>query len=728
MTPSLQTAIALHRAGRVHEALPHYTQALAESPEEPAALYYGGVAAWSTDDFDTALDRLDRLIALVPTASAEAHYHRGLVHRSRHSLDLALQDYERATAINPNYAPALNNLGELLRSQGAFASAEAHFVRALKANPQLHEARLNRGLNAQQSGDLALAKNELGECVKRDPDNAQARSALVNVLLDLSLQSEALALARASVKRLPKAGELWNALGQAEQAAGNVAAALTAYEAGLGRAPSLVPLALNAAFLEHENANTPRAQEIYSKIEKIPNAEGARFRLATLLPTIASSEHEIDVMRSDFLSRLKALRDSEVMLRDPLNDFGDTPFYLSYHGRSDDRVLLATLAEGLRTAAPSLVFRAPHVDRRRRDGPWRVGFCSHFLFDQSVGRSMHAFVRALPRDRFDVHILRVPPFFDDAIARAIDADSRVHRLPLDLNSARTQIAALELDVLIFPEIGMDALTYYLAHARLARVQWTTLGHPCTSGLDTIDSYLSYAALEPEGSERFYSETLVRLPEGAIYPDYPAVAMPPAPRNRNALGLPAQGPLFVCPQSLFKLMPQFDSAIARILDELPAATLLLPESRMPGQTDALRRRFEISLGRCATRVRYFPRRTRSEFVELVGACDVLLDPFPVGGGITTWDALASGTPIVTMPSDLMRSRFAYSALTAAGIAETIARNEDEYVSIAASLAQNADKRDALRQTLREHAPEIYRDVRAVSHFMGALTESLVSSHP
>lgn len=729
MNLSLQKAIALHREGRVQEALPHYELALGVDADALAALFYGGVAAWSAGEFQTALQRLDRAVSLAPQPSAEVHYHRALVQAKLHSPALARVDLEAAIAINPNYAPALNNLGELLRKEGAHDRAESLFVRALAVNPQLHEARLNRGLNAEQNARLDLARTEFAECVKRDPDNASARAALIHVLLDLAAQEEALTLARASVKRLPAIAELWNALGQAQLAAGNVEAARQAYAHGLRCDGLLQPLVLNAALLEAENANIDAARAVYETARNTSTAAdtaGIAFRLATLLPAIPASEQAIEAAREHFVTQLTRLRESKTHLASPLAQFGDTPFYLSYHGRSDDKTLLRELARTLRDAAPTLAYTAAHLEAPRRAGKWRVGFCSHFLFDQSVGRALHALIRALPRDRFEVHIVRVPPFFTDPLASAIDHDATVTRLPFDLIAARQRIAARELDLLVFPEIGMDGLTYYLAHSRLARVQWTTLGHPCTSGLDTIDAYLSYASLESESSAALYSETLIALSEGAIYPDYPFVPRPRARRDRASLGLPREGCVFVCPQSLFKLMPRFDATIAAILERAPQATLWLPDSRMPGQTAALKARLANSLGANAGRVHFFARRCRTEFVEFLNACDVLLDPFPVGGGITTWDALITGVPIVSLPSSLARSRFAYCALTQAGIVETIAQDDADYVDIAVTLAGDAPLRENLRQRLADAAESIYRDTRACAHFVDAVERALNST--
>lgn len=723
MTPALQQAIQLHRSGRTAEALPLYVEALRLEPDDLAALYYGGVAAWSAQQLDVALSRLDRVIALSPTPVADAHFHRALVFASLERVDDALSEYQKATVLKPGYAPAHNNFAMILRDRGDLRTAAQHLDAALAADPQFHDARYNRGLVAVQMGDLGVARTTLAECVKRDPDSAAARAKLIDVLIDSAAQSEALSLALASVKRLPKAAVLWNALAQAEAAAGNQDAAAKAYAEGLRVAPDNAVLSLNAALFESEQANFTAAQHLYANVISAHQHAGAKFRLATLLPSIPESEEQITELRQSFFDQLTLLRDSNVSLTDPLNEFGDTPFYLSYHGRDDDKGLLGLLEQTLRSACPSLNFTAPHVGRTRRSGKPRIGFCSHFLFDQSVGRSIRAYVRALARDEFEVTLLQVPPFFDDTLSRELSQGNATVRLPFDLRAAREQIASCELDVLIFPEIGMDALTYYLAQSRLATVQWTTLGHPCTSGLPSIDSYLSYDTLEVAGSERFYSEQLIRLPEGAIYPDYPAPELSPRMRSRAELGLPADGPLLICPQSLFKLMPQFDEALRRILEASPTAHVLLPQARHAGQVAAIMKRFARTLGPHAERVTFFSRRSRTEFVELVAACDVLLDPFPVGGGITTWDALTTGIPMVTWPDELMRGRFALSALQQMGITSTIAHDLESYVAIVRRLLGDTGERATIRTAISSQAQSVFRDTRAVPHFLTAIRNAV-----
>src|SRR5207247_8154977 len=100
---------------------------------------------------------------------------------------------------------------------------------------------------------------------------------------------------------------------------------------------------------------------------------------------------------------------------------------------------------------------------------------------------------------------------EDETARAIQehADEYVV-LPADLPLARRLIAEQRLDVLVYTDVGLDPVTSTLAHSRLAPVQCVTWGHPVTTGIPTLDYFLSSELLEGEGAEQHYTENLVRL--------------------------------------------------------------------------------------------------------------------------------------------------------------------------------------------------------------------------
>ena len=64
-----------------------------------------------------------------------------------------------------------------------------------------------------------------------------------------------------------------------------------------------------------------------------------------------------------------------------------------------------------------------------------------------------------------------------------------------------RIAALQLDVLHFPDIGMEPFSYFLGFARHARLQCAFWGHPDTTGLPHMDLFLSSAALDTADAGR-----------------------------------------------------------------------------------------------------------------------------------------------------------------------------------------------------------------------------------
>src|SRR5439155_24433799 len=189
---------------------------------------------------------------------------------------------------------------------------------------------------------------------------------------------------------------------------------------------------------------------------------------------------------------------------------------------------------------------------------------------------------------------------------------------------------------------------------LAPLQLTTWGHSSTSGIDSIDGFVSAAALESEEAQEHYSEELLRLP--AFYnPGYRRPAMAAAPRSRAELGLPQRGPLYLCPQFLFKLHPEFDSALAAILRGSPQAHLLLLAAKREAKS-RVRERIDAALGADAARVQFLDRMPASHFYEVLAAVDVVLDPFHFGGCNTSCEAFAFGRPIVTLPARFLRGRY------------------------------------------------------------------------
>jgi predicted O-linked N-acetylglucosamine transferase (SPINDLY family) len=297
----------------------------------------------------------------------------------------------------------------------------------------------------------------------------------------------------------------------------------------------------------------------------------------------------------------------------------------------------------------------------------------------------------------------------DPMAAAIDAAAdRAIRIPRELAAARAAIAEAGMHILYYPDLGMDPLTYFLAFARLAPLQVTSWGHPDTTGLDTIDYFLSCDAMEPREAERHYTERLARLPGPTVCIARPA--RPDRAKTREQLGLPERATLYLCPQSLFKLHPEFDPVLRRILEGDANGRLVL----IHGKDRRWAERVLLRLGEAAARrTIVLPMLSSADYLALLAEGDVMLDPMHYSGGHTTLEALALGLPIVTWPGRFMRARHTHGFYRLIGEEALVAADPDRYVDLALSLGCDPGLRKAARDRLAETSATLYDDRRTIA---------------
>jgi len=366
-----------------------------------------------------------------------------------------------------------------------------------------------------------------------------------------------------------------------------------------------------------------------------------------------------------------------------------TNFFLAYQG-GDDRALqagyAALVARAVGTIAPQWL--APIARRPLAGRRIRVGFASAFFHVGTCGRYFKSWISDLDRDRFEVVVYHLFPGMDDVaseIARGADRFREFSGSRARPSIVAPAIRADELDVLVYPELGMDVTSFALAALRLAPRQYAGWGHPVTTGHATIDAFFSCEAMEPDGAEAHYVEPLIRLPGiGTRYerPDVPADA------SRQRFGLPDGPVLLLCPQSLFKIHPENNALFADILAQNPAAMLVLFAGRHPAITDQFMRRFARTLDRhgiaIRERTRVLPPVGHDDYLRINLVCDAMVDTLHWSGGNTSLDALACGLPVVTLPGPFMRGRQSAGMLSLLGVPELIASDRADYVALASRL--------------------------------------------
>ena len=641
-----------------------------------------------------AMADLEGVLALTP-GDARACNDLGIASADAGEIEHALEAFRRATSLDPGFARGWNNYGNALRSCGRVDAAADAFAHAVAADATYALAWANLGAVRREIGDDPGAEAALTRALALNPAQRVAVYALAGLRRDQ----------------------------------GNVDAAATLYAqaAQLDARDANAPLLLASTLAERDDLNAAmRAYDTaLSRDERLLRAAlGRRLTLAMIPPARSAIDEErtryagaLDSLADELPARARTLGAERA-----IDELRWSNFLLAYRGE-DDRALQERYGKVVRGVIEQ---RAPTwlttPARRVATDRIRVGFASAFFRDGTAGRYFERWVTDLPRERFEVFVYHTQPAIDPLGKRvASRADTFRHCPRWRPSQLAARVRNDRLDVLVYPELGMDATMFALASLRLAPRQCAAWGHPVTTGLPTVDVFFTCAAMEPPGSTNHYSERLATLPGiGTRYamPDAPAVA------RRARFGLPDDAPLFLCPQSAFKIHPDDDALLARVLAAAPAGRLVMFEARHPALTAKLKARLASA---CAAanvdmkRIDVIPQCSHADYLEINASCNAMLDTSRWSGGNSALDALACGLPIVALPGRFMRARQSAAMLTLAGADALIARDADDYVAIAARLASDRPWRERMRELLLAGRARVFDDPAPIRALADALEE-------
>jgi len=571
---------------------------------------------------------------------------------------------------------------------------------------------------------LALLQKQAAGRAPMIPDaSALAQQALV--LQKERRIPEALHLFEQACGLRPQSADLWNHFGNALQDAGQQEQALAVYRRGAEAEPSYGPVLQNLGYVLVAQGRTDEGLGYLREAQAVQPADVNHVLLATSMPIVYASAEDVDARRAKMLADVQQLVDSNLSI-DTSRTLVPTNFFAVYQGEND-RDLHANLGR---------LYRGPDLTAGRQvekaGGKLRVGFLSAYFRDHTIGRLNVGRIERLPRDEFEVVVLSVGKHEDPLAERFRKVADRFVVLPRDVATARRLVADHQLDLLFFTDVGMDALSYTLAFSRMAPVQMATWGHPVTTGSRTMDAFLSSELLETADGPRHYTERLLLPPSLCTYYERPRI-MGKA-KTRRDFGLPEAVPLYACPQTLFKFHPEFDTLLAEILRKDLDGRLVMVEGRTANWTRLLRERFERVMPDVTSRIVWLKPLPNDDFLQLLTLCDVSLDPLHFGGGNTTYEALAVGTRVVTLPGFYLRSRISRALYAKmAGIDHItatpapVAGSAEDFINLAVELANTGDAREVTRAWVAERIDRVFEDRREVDDFARFLQEGLALAH-
>ncbi|TAF55060.1 MAG: glycosyltransferase [Oscillatoriales cyanobacterium] len=680
-------ALNLHQAGQFIAAEEKYKQVLQYDPNQVDAWQNLGILYYATDRYREAQQVLSECLA-VDSSVAGTHYSLGLVLEKTGDVIGAVTAYREAIALEPNCIDAYNNLGNILglllsqtevdraielyetalqlQPDAAEVVANLEFARRLKNDPI--QAYLYFGSDCYGRGEYQQAVIEYRKFLEVQTGDLQLYLNLAECYQHLEEYAAAIQVCREAIELYPAGASLYRNL---------VLASLAS-----GRTSEAIAVAVDGSSLFPEDCFFNPGQYL-------------------ILPVIYESVEEIAVYRDRFETGIKQLiqqtnLDTDAGKQKALTIISQhTNFFLAYQGGNDldiqkqyGQFVRKVMAANYRQWAKDLPLPPPS-----KSGKIRIGYISGCLWGHTVGKLTLGWLQQ-GSSEFEIYCYQITETQDNFTQQFRFYSDTFHYIPGNLELICQQIIADQLHVLVFLDIGLQPQITQLAALRLAPIQCTSWAHPVTSGLPTVDYFLSSDLMEPENAVLHYSEKLIRLPNIGI--SYPQPVIPAATATRANFGLREKAVVYLCCQTLCKYLPQHDYIdIGKLFQQ------------------RLQRTFAKYGLDSADFCAILPKMDEKAYWNLQLLSDVFLDSFGWSGGHTTLEAIACNLPVVTCPGEFMRGRHSSGILQMLGVTETVAQTAAEYVEIAVRLGLESEWRQSIADRISQRQGRLYGDKTCVA---------------
>lgn len=596
-----------------------------------------------------------RLVLEMNPAQPEALHWLGIKAAEAGHYEEAIKLVSMAIQSAPETPLFYNDLGVILGRLGRMSEAMESYRHALALNPFLIEALCNLGAQLIEFGRLEEALGYLDSALAIQPENIVALVNLGATFRAMSKFTEAVNTYIKVIELAPDIPEAYNNLGDVFKELGYLDEAVECFEKAISIKPGYV----------EANANLGNAFKEQQKLDKAFSWLGKTLELAPNLVAVHTNLVNTTLYSPDY---------------DGAAIFQEHRKWAEIHAQ---------------TLYPSKPMYSNDRDSERHI---KIGYVSYDFRGHATAFFIEPVLESHNQSEFEIICY-------DNCAVNDPIKNRLMKLP---NGWR-DISNLTDDqvVKLVRDDGIDILVDLMGQTRGHRlqvfakkpapVQVTWLGYPNSTGLQTIDYWITDKFIaNPDGmTDQFCTETLVALPD--FY-----MCFKPTPDSPEVTPLPALERGYVTFGSFnafLKVTPKVIELWSRVLTALPNSRLIM--MTVPGGTTQQSVYDQFArLGVAPDRVEIAPRVSHHDFLRLHQVVDIALDPFPYNGTTTTLHGFWMGLPVITLAGRTFASRVGLSLLSNIGLPHLIATSPERYVEIAVELATDFQALSRLRMGLRE----------------------------
>jgi predicted O-linked N-acetylglucosamine transferase (SPINDLY family) len=633
------------------------------------------------------LDLADRALRQAVAAEprhAEALANLGLLLFNQKRYEEAQDVLQRAIALQPNFAAALTSLGNTLMRRGDPEQAIALHDRAIAVKPDYADACCNRGMAQLPLGRNAEANQSFARALSLNPRHMEAMFGKGLASINLRHFDDALASFDAALAIKPGTAVVLAQRGRLHQQAGRFDRAKADYAAALAIDPLQDVALLGTAQLGVLDDNIAPAMAACRKVLELnPASEVAWTWLGACF-----------VKQGDVATALQHF-DRALEIKP---DYGDAItakiFALEFMPGADFAQHQAARREWwtrIGAQIPQRTLPPRDLDPERRI---TIGYVSSDFRNHSAALTFLPVLRHHDRQQFRLVCYSCSPLQDAMTEECRSlADVWVDAWQMSDDELATRIEADQIDILVDLSGHSAGNRLTMFASKPAPIQVTAWGSGTGTGLPTIDYFFADPVTVPKAVRHLFAEQVYDLP--AVITTDPLQGASPTPPPMLRTGHVTFG--------VFNRIDKIsDPALllwSRLMQDLPDARIIIKNGALadPFLRDRLVGRF-VAHGVAEARVICLGLSSRDQHVAEFAKIDISLDPFPQNGGVSTWESLQAGVPVVVRLGGSSASRAAAGIVAAVGLADWVAEDDESYLAIARRYAADPDRLATLRAML------------------------------
>lgn len=711
-------------SGKFQEAIDAYDLALQINPDDVDTLINKSSAYNDIKQYDNALKIANDAITINPQIP-EAWANRGTALSHLNLLEESITSYQEACRLNPLFFEAWLNQNLPLNKLSRHDEALAVCDEAIRLQTNSDKANLNKAITLNELKQYDQALLFFDKAITLNPNLAENYFGKGVTLYKLNRHIEALNQHTKAISLNPAYAEAFYHKGLVLHELKRYGEAVFEFDNAIRIDPQQHKYWFSKGVTSKELSRSEEARSYFEHaLELSPNFYEALWANAfSYLPNILNGDEDLEFLRKQFISELekfKELAPSKKIEASSKVVGLIQPFYLAYQDLNNKELLCQY---GFICSQLMHHWQLEHQvipTVKKELGKIKIGIVSSHIYDHSV---WHAITKGLlinlDPNLFEVHVFYLGTVFDEETSLAKLKATSFSSQDSSLLAWAKLSCEKNIEVLIYPEIGMHQLTAQLANLRLCNMQIAAWGHPETTGLPNIDYYLSAELYEPNCGD-MYSENLIKLPNlGSCYYRLPIT---PVKREIDGLSFGSDVPILLCPGTPFKYDPKNDWILIEIVKRLGQCKLVFFNHRADlsqALKSRLEEKFSASNLSIDDHIAFIPWLDSGEFYHLMHQSSVFLDTIGFSGFNTAIQAIDCALPIITKEGQFMRGRLAAGLLKRIGLSELVATSDHEYIELAIKLVKDKEYRSAIKTKMIEMRPLLYEDtsvIRALESFL------------